>query len=151
MTDAGQIQAMIANLGPLDEAIMAIVQTEDNRWTIQFEHADVDIEADLAQDRLALTCVIGQPPEERRLAIYETLLVYSMLRGETGGIGMGLSSPGGDAVQMLDLPASTTTAQQLATVIRNLADRSLVWRAMFTKTPGDDAPAFEHTEFTLRA
>lgn len=132
MIDARKIGQLIAETGPGDDAILAVVQTGDDSWVIRYEHVDVDLELDAETARLVLSAEIGVPPAERRLSIYELLLAYSLLWRETGGIRMALTGAGGAAVQLVDLAAADLTVGVLATVAANLADRTLVWRAFFT-------------------
>jgi hypothetical protein len=130
MTETAKIRQLVAEVGPLDDEVRTIAQTADDAWTVRYDHVDVDVEFEAGADRLVISTAIGPAPAERRLALYEALLTYSLLWRDTGGVRMGLDRPGGDVVQMVDLPA-TITAAQLATTMSNMVDRALIWRQMF--------------------
>jgi hypothetical protein len=96
-----------------------------------------------------LSAEIGAPPDEKRASIYETLLLYNLLGGDTGGVHMALSEAGGAVVQMVDLQCSALTTGLLVTVLHNLNERTLIWREFFTgeTEEGDTVappPPFEH-------
>jgi hypothetical protein len=150
MNELERINQIIADAGPLDTDIMAVVRTGDASWSVHYEHAHVDLDVDAGNDRLLLTANIGAPPEERRAALYETVLMYSLLRRQTGGVSMALTAPGGDIVQLIDVPVSQATPQSLAIVIGNLVDRTLTWRALFADADAGVAPAPRQAEFAIR-
>jgi hypothetical protein len=131
MADAQSVQQLISEVGPLDDAILEVVQTGDDSFALRYEHVDVELEIDAEGGRLMLSTEIGEPPLAQRLSIYQSLLTYSLLWRETGGVHMALAGPQGAVIQMTDLTFTELTPTLLATVAANLASRTLTWRAFF--------------------
>lgn len=145
MKSVDDVNAVMADAGPLDDAIVSVARTADDRWVVQFDAVDVHVEYDEATGRVMLSAVIGLVPPLRTAAVYEALLSYSSLWRETGGVHMALNGPGGDVMQMVDLPASELRPDILVTVAVNLAERTLIWRGFF-EDDGADAPPPPGTE-----
>jgi hypothetical protein len=139
-----QIDALLSEAGPLDDGIVGIARTADDRWAIQFEDVDVEVEFSPETGRLLFATTIGTPPAARAPAIHEAMLSYTMLWRETGGVRMGLAGPGGEAVQMVDFPVAELRPDVVATVAVNLAARTLIWRGFLNddsasaRPPGGD-------------
>ena len=148
MSDSESIRRVMEEVGPRDDEIFAVLQTGDKSWAVRFEHVDIEIELDADSERLMLSAEIGVPPEERRLSVYETLLIYNLLWSDTGGVRMALTEAGGSIVQMVDLHCSVVTTELIAIVTHNLNERSLAWREFFEVDDGGEGPApasFDHT------
>jgi hypothetical protein len=140
MTDQEQVARLMAEVGTLDDDIVAVVQTGDDSWAIRFEDVDIEVERDPHGGRLVLSAEIAVPRREDRVTVYEALLSYSMLWRETGGLRMALAEPGGAAVQLVDLNTVDVTPKLLATVAANLAERTLVWRAFLASGQQGEQP-----------
>lgn len=140
MKSVEEVNAVVADVGPLDDSILSIARIADDRWVIQFEAVDVQVECDEATGRVMLSTVIGTAPPLRTAAVYEALLSYSSLWRETGGVHMALDGPGGEVLQMVDLPASELRPDILVTVAVNLAERTAIWRGFFDNDDADAPP-----------
>jgi hypothetical protein len=150
MSELEDVNRIISETGPLDADILAVVRTGDASWSVHYEQAHVDLEFDAAGDRLLLTATIGAPPEARRAALYETALMYSLLRLQTGGVSMALTGPGGEMAQLVEARASQASPQSLALILGNLVDRTLAWRALFADAEAGEAAALDPAEFAIR-
>ena len=103
MEEAERVQGLIVALGAADDDIETITRNGEAEWSVAFD-GDTIVTLHLVADeaRLVLTVPLGRPPEEQRLAAYETMLCYNMLWPETGGVRMGLGGPHGELVQIAD-------------------------------------------------
>jgi hypothetical protein len=83
---------------------------------------------------------LGVPSPENALRIYEFLMTYALAWRQTGGLGIGLTGPGGSLVLTLPLIAVDLTAGRLATIVANLARRAVTLKGLIA------AGATERTE-----
>jgi hypothetical protein len=139
MDDREKLALIMQEVGPRDDGIEDVRRVADDRWIVRFPAADIDAEFDPARKRLTLSSPIGTPPEDARLHVYETLMIYSRLAQATGGVYMALEGPGGQAVQMIDLACATLSTEELAVVLHNLAERTVIWRG-FVEGRDENAP-----------
>lgn len=147
-----ELDRLIAEVGPLDEAILSCVRTPEGVHALRFEDLDLLVENDEARDCLVLSSEIGAPAASRAAAVYETMLAYNLLWRETGGLRIALTSRGGSLVQLVDIASGQADARMIATVAVNLADRTRVWRA-YLEAEGRDvaAPAPIASDAFIRA
>lgn len=121
-------------IGPRDDGILEILQTGDESWAMRFQDVDIEVELEPEFRRLMLSTEIGAPNDDQRAPFYEAMLLYNLLWRDTGGVRMGLAEAGGPVLQMIDLHCSSITTDMLVAVVRNLNDRTLLWRD-FLKAP----------------
>lgn len=122
------LAALMAEIGPMDEAILMVSRLDDGRWIVAFSEVNVEVEHDEATGRLMFSTLVAPAAKGREIEVYEALLLYSSIWRETGGIRMGLAGPGGDILQMADVFVPDATTRTVVTIARNLAERALVWR-----------------------
>lgn len=132
------INAIIAEVGPLDDGIAEVLRLGPDTWAIRFAAADIQLEFDERMDRLMLSVDIGTIAAARRQSITEALIALSLLWRQTGGLRFGLSGPESPAFLMVDLAGGEITAKQIAIVASNLADRSIGWRAFLEATTDEN-------------
>jgi hypothetical protein len=140
MTDMRNIRETMLELGQLDESVLEILQISDDCFAVRYEDVDVELEFDATSGRILLSTEIATPEPEKRLEIYETLLNYSLLWQETGGVRMALAGHGGPAIQMVDLDTAGLQPNLLRTVLANLVDRTIIWRAFFASDGEAEVP-----------
>lgn len=128
MKTPDDINMLLAEVGPLDETILAVVRGADDRWAIRFDQTDVEAEYDEPTGRLMLSTDLGAPPPLRAAKVYEAVLTYGSLWRDTGGVRIALSRPGGELLQMAELAAADLTPAVLVTVAVNLQARTAFWR-----------------------
>lgn len=136
-----QINALMGEVGPLDDAVVAVARVAEDSWVIRFEAVDVQAEYDAEGGRLMLSTTLGVSPSRRTLEVYETMLIYTSAWRETDGIRMALDGPGGELLQMADLHAEGLAAGTLVTVAVNLAERAMVWRGFVGRADPEGASA----------
>jgi hypothetical protein len=151
MTDMRDIQETMVDVGKLDESVLEILQISDDCLVARYEDVDVEVEFDAASGRILLSTEIATPTPDKRLEIYETLLNYSLLWQETGGVRMALAGRGGPAIQMVDLETAGLRPDLLRTVLANLVDRTIIWRAFFASDGVAEVPLDAlHPAFGIR-
>lgn len=143
MVDVVKINALLVDTAPLEEEILGIVQRGDNFWTVEFEAVDIEVSADPQTRCLHLMSTVGLPNEDRRLEIFEILLASNFLWRDTGGVHMALDGIDGDVVQTLDVYLDGLTATDLAVILRNLAERTITWRALISADADDEGVVAE--------
>ena len=127
---------MLQEIAPADPTIAAVLRIADDGWVVTYnDDLDIEFEFNEETNRLVLSADLGEPSDDRRLAVYETLMMYSTMWRDTGGISMGLIGPQGSMAMMADLTAGETTADVLAGVLTNFADKARLWRG-FVETGG---------------
>ncbi len=144
--DDSHVEALITELGPLDDSVAEIIRDPDGNWVVRVGDIDVVVEFDAAAQVLRIGTDIGIVPEASRLSVYESLLVYNIAAQSSGGVVMALTGPGGSVVQMLVLPVAGLTAQALVVPIVNLAERTPIWREIIANDDSD-APFAASPEF----
>jgi Tir chaperone protein (CesT) family len=138
MDGAERVALILQEVGARDDGIKEISAAGEAGWIVRFDEVEIEVEFDPQTQRLMVSSEIGTPPEELRVQMYEAVLLYSMLWRDTGGLRMAMSESGGPITQMVDLHLSSLTTPVLATVLRNLAEKTLIWRKYINGT--DEAP-----------
>ena len=117
MSAKNLIHQVMAEIGPLLE-LGAVIESDDgDGWILAIdEHESVLVELDETEERILLSAGAGLPPDDARPRLYEMLLAYNREWHATGGICMALEEPGGEVVQMLELPVAGLDVARLAQV-----------------------------------
>jgi hypothetical protein len=139
MASSEQIGSIIESLGPRNHDIEEVVELRENEFVVRYNDLEVTLEFESETDRLVLSAEIGEAPPDKRLAVYTTLLNYSLLWRDTGGVHMALTADGA-AVQLLTLFGSEVTLDLLDTVLRNFAVKARLMHA-YVRTGGGETPA----------
>ena len=128
---------LMSEIGPLLE-LAAVVESDDgDGWILAIEEDDgVLVELDEAEGRIFLSAEAGLPDDEARPGLYETLLVYNAQWHASGGVRMALDAPGGEVMQILELPAAGLDAARLAQVFVAFLEVLAGWRAVVAVGPG---------------
>ena len=147
MTDVESLTGLMTQIGSMDDSIAAILRTAEDSWIVSFEDAQVEIEYEVAEDRLIFCCPIGALPTENRAEILEALLAYSFLWRSTGGVRIAMSGVGGEALQVYELAADKADTARLLAVTLNLVENTQIWRAFLasklTVEPAAEQPVVE--------
>lgn len=147
MMELDQINTIVTESGPLDEEIISVARVADDRWMIQFEPIIISLEADAERGRLMLIGEIGPVPEERRNELLTAMLSYGLLWRETGGLRMAVSQSDNVATLMVDLAGEEIEPRLIACVAANLAERTLLWQAVFAlEAPVPEAAELEGSD-----
>ena len=110
-------------------------------WAFAFEGDDVIVvDHAPAERRVYFTAVIGAPPKERRLAVYELLLQYNAHWSETGGVRLAGEGAGGPILQIYDMQADGLTAGDVAAAVSGLLAKLPEWRALIERKDDAEAP-----------
>ena len=128
MASPEQIGSLIEAVGPRDQDIEGVVQLPGGDYVVHYDDLEVTIVSEAATDRLVMSADLGEAPRDKRLAVYTTLLNYSLLWRDTGGVHMALTADG-TVVQLLALSGTEVTLDLLDTVLRNFAVKARLMRA----------------------
>ena len=139
MASSEQIGSIIESVGPRNHDIEEVVQLPEGDYVVHYDDLDVTLAFDAETDRLVMSADLGQAPRDKRLTVYTTLLNYSLLWRDTGGVHMALTADG-TAVQALTLSGAEVTLDLLDTVLRNFAVKARLMRA-YVRTGGGETPA----------
>lgn len=129
MANLEQIQMLMAELGPSSDGIAAVLQNEDDQWSIVVDETTmVTVDYDAEEDKLLLSIDLGLPAQESRLEVYETLLSYSLLWRDHGGVHAALGGPGGPLYLLYEFGGKELSLIELIRVLDNFVEAALVWR-----------------------
>lgn len=140
MTENAEIEALLAEVGPLFDEIERVERLAEDAWLVVFSETTViEVESDPAGNKLAFSMLLGAVPEERRSEVYPTLLTYSFLKRETGGFHFGMDGEQGYIHLLLDLCRTELTADELAGVLATVLETGTTWRAVIAGEALSDA------------
>ena len=149
MAAKAQIQALVAELGPLLELAEVMAFAAESLWTLVVDEDTVlflDLEEE--QRRLWLSAEVATPPAAERARLHDMLLAYNHRWRDTGGLRMSLDGEGGAVVLSYDMPAEGLELSRLAMVVTNFVDVLRAWREgigqMATAAP---SPGLAETPF----
>jgi hypothetical protein len=139
MASSEQVGSIIESVGPRDHNLEGIVQRDDGEYVVHYDDLEVTLEFEADTDRLVISAELGDAPRDKRLAVYTTLLNYSLLWRDTGGVHMALTADG-IVVQTLTLSGSEITVDLLDTVLRNFAAKARLMRTYVATGGGNESP-----------
>lgn len=121
-------------------SVTYVAQLSDDTWQVDYEDSpSIVIRLDEAAGRLALQSVLGQVPTARKLAVYEALLVYSVLWRETGGVRGALNGEG-EAMLLVDLILASVSESLLHRALDNFSVKARYFAVhVAAGAPADDA------------
>ena len=106
MTGKAQVQALVAEIGPLLELGEVTAFDAEDLWTLVVDAETVlFLDYEQGQERLWLSGEVATPPPSERARLHETLLTYNHRWRDTGGLRMSLDGEGGAVVLSYDMPA----------------------------------------------
>jgi hypothetical protein len=149
MADARQIASIIKAIGPNNLDIADVVEIGENEYVVHYDDLDVTLEFEAETDRLVFSAELGAAPADKRLEVYTTLLNYSLLWRDTGGVHMALTADG-TAVQMVTLFGSELSTDLVNTVLRNFADKARLMRGYVAAGSAGDVSPDMTSQFHLR-
>jgi hypothetical protein len=122
------------------DSVTRIAQLSDDTWQVDYDNGpSILIRLDEAAGRLALQSVLGRVPAERKLPVYEALLVYSVLWRETGGVRGALNAEG-EAMLLVDLILANVSESLLHRALDNFSVKTRYFAAhVAAGAPADEA------------
>jgi len=144
-----QVSSLMTQLGPILDPPAIYASDEEKCWGVALDKdLTVLIQFDEQKASIVLTCELGAPPDDNRSALYEMLLQMNYYWDSTGGSRMALNRPGGEVVQIFEIPAEGLDAIRLSEIVTSFAETSRSWRLLVlyptsaqksaTDTPGGD-------------
>ncbi|MEM6654821.1 MAG: CesT family type III secretion system chaperone [Planctomycetota bacterium] len=124
-----QLQQVMAEIGPLTDEVLSVVQIGDREWDIALED-DVAILAsyDELGEKVTFDVDVGPLPEGDPAPIFEMLLTFNSCWRETGGLRTAIDEPGGDVSLVLDYFAEQLDVTRVSAVILALLEKRSQWR-----------------------
>ena len=124
---------MIADLGPLVEALEILTDGE-GRWTIALlEDLVITLEEDEAARKLFMSVDVGRPPLGQELAAYQLLLQISAMTTDTGGLRFGMNPQDEMLIQIYDLPLAELDLDTLRAATAHFAATALDARTLLAE------------------
>lgn len=124
-----QVTILMSELGPILNPPAVYASDEEKSWGIALEEdLTVLVQFDEQKASLVLACELGAPPEGDRLALYEILLQVNYHWETTGGNRMAINRPGGEVVQVFEVPAEGLDAIRLSEIVNSFAEAAKAWR-----------------------
>lgn len=144
MTDLTHLRQLMTEIGPALELTGVAEYGEQGTWALVVD-ADTEVWAEWDPDArlLVLSAELAVPPDDGRLELYETLLVYNHRRGRTGGVRISLSDPSGPLVLGLDIVVTGLDLARLAQVLSAFLDVHRAWREILSGGLGGAPEASE--------
>jgi Tir chaperone protein (CesT) family len=129
MDKSTHLRERLIALAEGEPTIVSLVALDEDSFVLQFESGlAVEVENLTDSRDVALTGTIGTPNASERLRVYEAALIYGLLWRDNGGVRMALTEQQGVLVQPAELPALDMTLGDLTAVVKNFADKALIWR-----------------------
>ncbi len=123
------ISEMLGAIGEANAPIDAVMQIEQFAWIVSFaDDTRMEVEADVKNARLIVFTDLGKPKADEKSRIMQTMLNYNLLWQETGGLRMGLSGDGANALLIGDTPLPDVSEAVLDEMIYNLSKLAGAWR-----------------------
>jgi hypothetical protein len=132
MIEVNELAQLLADLGEKMPDVEEIAQHGSSAsWAVALE-GDLILELELVDDGagVLITCDVGVPASETRLAVYESLLQYNAMSAATGGVAMAISEPDGPVLQLYRLAEADLNLANLQAVVENLAAKAEIWRSI---------------------
>jgi hypothetical protein len=123
MASTEQVASIMRAIGPKDLDIADVIEIGEGEYVVSYDDLNVTLEFEAETDRLVFSAELGEAPADKRSEVHTTLLNYSLLWRDTGGVHMALTADG-IAVQMLTLFGSELSDDRVNTVLRNFADKA---------------------------
>lgn len=139
MASIEQMRETIVTVGPASADIEGILERGEGEWLLRYPDIDVALEFDADSNRLVVSAELDEPAPENRLEVYTSLLNYSLLWRDTGGVYAAMTAGG---VPMLFLPlfGDEVTAELLGTVLENFKTKARLLRTYIAQ-PGEQQTA----------
>lgn len=116
------LSEIIAAVGPAVPELSSILMRGEDEWLLSFVDLDVTVEYDRESDCIMLSGNLDPLPAANREAVLTTLMTYSFLWRDTGGLYVALRAKD-SPVLMLPLAGSELAADFLSIVLANFASR----------------------------
>ena len=144
--DTNTIDRIMGEIGPLVKARDVSSYSGDGPdiWVIDFEDEPAcQIEPVGDAGRHTLSGSVAAVPQEGRLELFQTLLLYNDQVETTGGVRMAIDAPDGDVLICVDLDPQDIEPQALTEAIAGFRAMRRTWKGVIEgwTAEGGDPPA----------
>lgn len=127
------VGACLVQAAGLGDSIVAVLQIDDDAWTIEFEDGPIClVEWNTESAQLALSADLGVPPDERQREVQSAALSYNALWRQTGGMRVAQAGDSGELILFQELDEETTHGDALVTALDHFGSISQWWNAYVT-------------------
>lgn len=131
MPSLDRLQLLIEELGPATEEVAEVQQIGEGEWTVFFDdETSVGLDFVPEQEKLVFSAALGAPPAETKAATYELVLIYNFNWPQSGGIKIGLDSPGGSLELLFECHAASLDMPTLQQLLTSFAEKARAWREL---------------------
>lgn len=127
-----QLEQLMAAVGELTPEIHEIVCAGDEpAWAVSLDgDVVVVVERDPETAAVWLMAHIGEPLQTQRTDVCNALMSWNALGAATQGLVLGLSGPGGEWVQLQQVPAQALQPAELGKRLLGFATKASLWRGL---------------------
>jgi len=109
------LQDQMQTLGPATEWIEALIQDDDQSWSLQTS-AGIDIGVSFvpSPDRLILSSSLGRPDESDRESVYGAMLCSNLLYADQSSLRVALTGPEGELILISEVIPTEWTLSDIS-------------------------------------
>lgn len=117
------LQSQMQALGPATEWIEALIQDDDQSWSVQTS-AGIDIGVSFAPspDRLILSSSLGRPDESDRESVYGTMLCSNLIYADQSSLRVALTGPEGELMLISEASPIDWTLSDISEALSSFSD-----------------------------
>ena len=141
----------LAEIAPQIDGLAVLLQNDKTAWTVGFDDETAFVlEWVGGPDRLVMTAELGTPPARRRTEVLQTLLSYTTLWRDHGGVKVGQGGEDGELVLLYEWHAALFDRADLPGVLANFGDIARLWRGYVGSEVSDSPPPPGMRTLTMR-
>ena len=122
-TTLAYLQSQMQALGPATEWIEALIQDDDQSWSVQIS-ASIDIGVSFAPspDRLILSSSLGKPDESDRESVYGAMLCSNLLYADQSSLRVALTGPEGELMLISEIIPTDWTLSDISEALSRFSE-----------------------------
>ena len=150
MTELTQLRHLMTEIGTALDLSGVAEYGEEGTWALVVDAGtEVWAEWDPDSRHLMLAAEIAEPPDEGRLQLYESLLIYNHQKQRTGGVRITLPNPSAPLVLGLDVAFVDLDLARMAQVLDGFLDIQRAWREILNSGGFGNKASASQAESTL--
>ena len=139
--ELSDLQHLMHQLGPAMPEISVITQDDIDSWQVEFNgDASLQIEWQASPPCVLMTCVIGQPPEAAREAVYASLLNANRELTGLANMKLALSQPDNEVLLIGEYPLGAASVTALQASLSEFLQFAAEFSMMVADSPKKDFP-----------
>jgi hypothetical protein len=127
--NAQDLTDRLVQIAPQSDRIRNLEAISEEAWVLGFDDDGVVIlEWARHPDRIVLSAMIGEPPAERAVEVFETALSYTALWQESGGARIAKGGADGELVLIRELHTGGHEEWELLRAVEHFSNVAAWWR-----------------------